>query len=148
MTERNRPFAQETSPFPWMNAMQGPNFWTTFGNAARTAEPIARSAARAQFEMSSLVGARAKAWSDVPSTLARCRTPMDLFQAQVAFWQEAGRDYTEASQRVISAWGGVLAGTTDAAKSDEAEPRDYITFPEPSAETEERRHPGESRRAA
>ncbi len=147
MTERNRPFEQETSPFPWMSAMQGPNFWMAFGNVARAVEPVARSAARAQLEMSSLVGARAKAWSAIPSTLSRCRTPMDLFQAQVAFWQAAGRDYSETSQRVVSAWSAVVASASQAS-SEVVEPRDYITFPEPSGETEERRHPGESRRAA
>ena len=72
---------------------------------------------------------------------------MDLFQAQVAFWQEAGRDYSQTSQRVVSAWSAVVASASQAS-SEVVEPRDYITFPEPSGETEERRHPGESRRAA
>jgi len=140
--------AQEFSSFPWMNTLQGPNFWMTFGNTARAAEPVARSAARAQLELSSLVGTRVKAWSEIPSTLARCRTPFDLIQAQVAFWQSAGRDYTDASQRVMSAWSGLIATTTGEASPDKVEPRDYITFPEPSYEAEDRRNPGQSRRAA
>lgn len=148
MTEWKRPGAPEASPFPWMNTLQGPNFWMTFGSTARAAEPVARSSARAQLELSSLVGTRVKAWSEIPSTLSRCRTPFDLLQAQVAFWQEAGRDYTEATQRVMSAWSGLVAGAKDASSADAVEPRDYITFPEPSQEAEERRNPGQSRRAA
>jgi hypothetical protein len=148
MTERKRPNAPEAFPFPWMNTLQGPGIWMTVGNAARTAEPVTRSAARAQLELSSLVGTRVKAWSEIPSTLARCRTPFDLLQAQVAFWQEAGRDYTEATQRVMSSWSSLVASATDAASVDAVEPRDYITFPEPSHEAEDRRHPGQSRRAA
>jgi hypothetical protein len=148
MTERKRANAPEAFPFPWMNTLQGPNYWMTFGNTARAVEPVARSAARAQLELSSLVGTRVKAWTEIPSTLAQCRTPIDLFQAQVAFWQEAGRNYSETTQRVMSAWSGLVASATDAAKAAAVEPRDYITFPEPSHESEERRHPGESRRAA
>jgi hypothetical protein len=152
MTERNRPSAQDVPPFtssvfPWMDALQGQNFWTTFGTVARAAEPAARSAARAQLEMSSLVGTRVKAWAGIPETLSRCRTPMDLMLAQAAFWQEAGRNYAEASQHMMMAWNGMLGGSRSEAGADHVEPRDYITFPE-SSETEERRHPGASRRAA
>lgn len=152
MTERNRPSAQDVPPFtssafPWMDAMQGQNFWTAFSTIARAGEPVARSAARAQFEMSSLVGTRVKAWAGIPETLSRCRTPMDLMLAQAAFWQEAGRDYAEASRHVMTAWSGVLGGYRGGVDADQVEPRDYITFPE-SGETEERRHPGASRRAA
>ena len=150
MTERKRPNAPEAFPFPWMSTLQGPSIWTTVGNTARAAEPLARSAARAQLELSSLVGTRVKAWSEIPSTLAQCRTPFDLLQAQVAFWQEAGRDYTETTQRVMSAWSGLVTSATDAASADAVGPRDYITFPdpEPSHEAEDRRHRGQSRRAA
>ena len=150
MTDGKYASAKDDPAFPWMSVWQGPQFWSAFGNCARTTEPVARSAACTQLEMTSLVGNRLRAWTAIPETLSRCRTPMDLLQAQMAFWQEAGRNYAEASQHVVAAWRGVLAGGLAQVAGDRVEPRDYITFPEPKpdAAPDERRRPGESRRAA
>lgn len=148
MTDGKYALAKDNPAFPWMNAWQGPQFWSAFGNCARAGEPVARGAACAQLEMTSLVGNRLRAWSQIPETLSRCRTPVDLLQAQVAFWQEAGRNYTEASQHMMSAWRGMMPALGEA-KADRVEPRDYITFPEPKpdAAPDERRRPGERRAA-
>jgi len=150
MTERHRSSAEAAGPFAWMSAMPTPPFWTAFGACAKAAEPVARSAARAQLEMSSLVGTRAKAWAAIPQTLAHCRTPVDLLQAQMAFWQEAGRNYADASQHVLAAWGNAATGGFGTAPAERVERRDFITFPEPKPEpvADDRRHPGDQRRAA
>jgi hypothetical protein len=150
MTDAQRTSAPEGFRAPWMNLWQGPQLWSAFGTCAQAAEPMARSAARAQLELTSLVGIRARAWASIPETMSRCRTPLDLFQAQFAFWQEAGRNYVDASQRMMAAWRSMLPGAFGEALAEHVVPRDYITFPEPKQDeaSEERRRPGEGRRAA
>lgn len=95
------------------------------------AAPLMARAARTNLECASLVGRRARAYLDVPKTLANCRGPQDLFAAQVHFWQTAARDYAECSQRIL----GVLSGADadDEAtngRSEAARQRDTLTFPE------------------
>jgi hypothetical protein len=107
-----------------------------------------RSAARAQLEVSSLVGTRLKAWTAVPEALSRCRTPVDLMQAQIAFWQSAMHDYSTASRQLMVAWATAVPGAFGGADGEQAAERDFITFPEAADENEERRRPGASRRAA
>ncbi|MGE0700936.1 MAG: hypothetical protein AB7O57_17700 [Hyphomicrobiaceae bacterium] len=151
MSEQNRDRA-ESAPFSWTSPLQAPPFWMAFGSCAKATEPVARNAARIQLEMSSLAGTRMKAWSGIPETLMRCRTPFDLMQAQAAFWQAAGRDYMTAGERVARAWRDArpVAGFAAARPDEKVEPRDYITFREPRPDTagEDRRHPGETRKAA
>ncbi|MEZ5815844.1 MAG: hypothetical protein R3D44_02025 [Hyphomicrobiaceae bacterium] len=150
MTERHRTSREDKPVFPWAAFMQAPGVWGAVGQTAQTAEPLMRGAARAQLEFSSLVGARMRAWAGIPEALSRCRTPIDLVQAQAAFWQTAARDYGSASRHVMAAWGSMLPGGFRDASSAEVEPRDFITFPEASdsADEPERRRPGASRRAA
>ena len=148
MTAQQHPPTPEFPFFPWAGLIQNPSTWALVSQSAVAVEPVMRSAARAQLEFSSLVGTRLKAWSSIPETLARCRTPVDLMQAQMAFWQAAGRDYTTASQHIMAAWASVVPGVFTGADGDQVAPRDFITFPEASDENEERRRPGTSRRAA
>lgn len=150
MTDAHRTSASDAFSAPWASMWQAPQLWATFGNCARAAEPVARSSACAQLEVTSLIGNRARAWAAIPDTLSRCRTPLDLYQAQFAFWQEAGRDYAETTQRLMLAWRGALPAGFGNAGADGVMPRDYITFPEPKPDAagEERRRPGEARRAA
>ena len=121
--------------------------WLTFGAVAGAVAPIARQAARTNLELSSLAAARAKAYMAIPETLSRCRTPFDVLQAQFAFWQDAGRQYAETTERLTSAWRN--AATPDG-QYERVEPRDFIGFPEPKPDmaTEASRRPGEGRRAA
>jgi hypothetical protein len=114
---------------------------------ATAAEPVMRSAARAQLEWSSLVGIRIKAWTAIPEALFRCRTPVDLMQAQMAFWQTAAQDYSAASRHIMAAWASAMPGALGEAGGEQAAPRDFITFPE-SEDDEDRRHPGAAGRAA
>lgn len=147
MTARQHPSTLNLPFFPWAGLVQNPNSWALVRQSAVAVEPVMRSAARAQLECSSLVGTRLKAWAAIPETLARCRTPVDLMQAQVAFWQTAAQDYTATSRQIMAAWTSAVPGAGEA-DGDQAEARDFITFPESGDETEERRHPGASRRAA
>jgi hypothetical protein len=129
--------------------MQQPFFWSMFNTCASALEPMARNVARANLEITSLAGQRATAYMAIPQTLAQCRTPFDLIKAQTAFWQEAGRQYASATQRLMATWQAALPFDPARAGA-EAEARDYITFPEPRPDVaaEDRRRAGEARRAA
>ncbi|MDX2155882.1 MAG: phasin family protein [Hyphomicrobiaceae bacterium] len=130
--------------------MPVPAVWTMLGNCVGFVEPLARNAARVNLEVSSLAGQRAMAYVAIPQTLTSCRTPMDVVQAQMAFWQEAGRQYATAGQRIMDAWRQALPANLAKGFPVPGELRDYITFPEPKSDeaAEDRRRPGDTRRAA
>ena len=93
---------------------------------------------------------RMRAYASIPQRVAMCRTPFDLLQAQAEFWQEAGRQYADATRHVMEAWQSLVPQLSGGAVPDTVEPRDYITFPEaqqPDVAGEQRRQPG-GRRAA
>ncbi|MBS0241427.1 MAG: hypothetical protein JSS20_04565 [Proteobacteria bacterium] len=125
-------------------------FWSVYEGCAHASEPIARGTACAQLELASLIGRRMQAWAALPQVVMRCRSPIDLMQAQFEFWQMAGRHYGEASERVTAAWRNLLPAAQGSGAADAATDRDYLSFQEPKADTasEARRHPGEKRRAA
>jgi hypothetical protein len=124
--------------------------WNMLGAWAGTTEPVLNSAARAGLELSSLAGQRASAYMEIPRTLAACRSPFDLLQAQAAFWQMAGRQYAEAGQRVMAAWQLSMPAAMAFGLGGRVDARDFITFPEVHGDEagEARRHPGGTRRAA
>lgn len=148
MTAKQHPSTPDMPLFPWAGLMQNPGGWALFRQSAIATEPAMRNAARAQLEFSSLVGTRLKAWASIPQTLSRCRTPMDLMQAQVAFWQAAAQDYSSTTRQVMGAWASAAAPGAFGDAENGQEARDFITLPETSGDEEERRRPGTSRRAA
>ena len=90
-------------------------------------EPALKGVGRWNLELVGLMTRRSQAWLEVPARLARCKTPMDLFNEQMRFWQSAAADYTEGSRRLGAAWSACTAmpglnGTQS---------RDYMTFAEP-----------------
>jgi hypothetical protein len=91
----------------------------------------AKALARCQLEAMGLVNRRAQAYMDIPSRMARCKTPQDLIAEQMAFWRTAAEQYTESSQKIAEAWGQMLllpAGFGSAGADGRRE-RDYIAFP-------------------
>lgn len=125
-----------------------PPMWATAETVARVIEPPARAMACANLEMSSLVGHRMRAYASIPETLRKCRSPLDVVQAQMAFWQEAGNHYKAATEHILSAWSSILL------QSQGAEPkatgqRDVLFVSESDAASQgDRRRPGDDRRAA
>lgn len=91
--------------------------------------------ARAQIEMMGLVSRRAQAYLEIPTRLSRCRSPQDLVNEQMRFWQTAFQQYSESSYKVVEAYrqGWTAAATTAATAGPFQQPaprkRDYITFP-------------------
>jgi hypothetical protein len=96
--------------------------------AARAVVPMINGATRANLELVSLTGRRAKAYLDLPSVLAQCRGPQDIFAAQALFWQSMVRDYAECSQRMVTALRDA-GGDATAAAGTRARERDTLTFP-------------------
>ena len=106
------------------------SFWKAFGSMAGMTEPLVRKATRINLEVTGFAGNRARAYAEIPATLARCRSPQDVFAAQMQFWQAASREYLETARRI----GDVMqvgAGTgLKGAGGAEATKRDVMTLPE------------------
>jgi hypothetical protein len=91
--------------------------------------------ARAQIEMMGLMSRRAQAYLEIPSRLSRCRSPQDLVNEQMRFWQTAAQQYSESSYRIMESYRqGWTAATTTAVsatpfRDPAARKRDYISFP-------------------
>jgi len=133
---------------PWAGMFQ-----SVVGNldsAALGSEPMVKGLARVNLEAFALANRRAQAYLEIPSRLARCRTPQDLAGEQMRFWQTAYTQYGESSRKLISIWSSMMPGMSAFAatyKNGVAKERDFITFPEPKDETPAKRGTG-ARRAA
>jgi len=83
------------------------NLWLTYSNTldglARGCEPAALGLSRYNLELMTLALRRTQAWLEQPARLAKARTPQDIMNEQVRFWQTASADYAESSQRLLSA---------------------------------------------
>jgi hypothetical protein len=108
-------------------AAQGPEA------AIERATGATKNLARVQLELMGLATRRAQAYMQVPTQLARCRTPRDVADEQMAFWRTAMEHYVGSSHRLMEAWTGMvpamcaLGGTGRGATGEQRE-RDYINF--------------------
>src|SRR5262245_21638452 len=89
----------------------------------RGCEPALKGVGRWNLELVGLAARRSQAWLEVPNRLLKCKTPIDLVNEQIRFWQSAVSDYAEGSRRLGAAWGACAAmpklnGTQ--------QPRDYM----------------------
>jgi hypothetical protein len=115
----------DTKGGPFGNLSQA--YFSNLDAVVKSLEPALKGAGRLNLEVIGLMTRRSQAWLEIPSRLGRCKTPIDLFNEHVRFWQTAVADYSEGSRRLASAWGACTA----LPKLNGALPRDYITFPEP-----------------
>ena len=90
-------------------------------------EPVLKGVGRWNLELLGFTARRAQAWVETAARLSRCKSPVEAFAEQAKFWQAAMADYTDGSQRLATAWGACAVMP----KLNGAQPRDYITFPEP-----------------
>ena len=88
--------------------------------SAKSFSPIASRLASTNLEVVSLLSRRARAYLEVPARAAACRTPQDVVNAQMVFWQHAARHYNEAGMRVMSAWTGRILPTAASTASSPA----------------------------
>jgi hypothetical protein len=101
--------------------------------AIEQATAATKNVARVQLEVMGLAVRRAQAYMQVPTQLARCRTPRDLADEQMAFWRTAMEHYIGSSHRLMEAWSGMVPamcalGGSGRAASGEQRERDYISF--------------------
>ncbi len=89
-------------------------------------EPALKGVGRWNLELIGLMTRRSQAWLEVSARLVQCKTPMDLFNEQMRFWQSAAADYTEGSRRLSAAWGAAAMP-----KLNGTQPHDYMTVAEP-----------------
>ena len=102
-------------------------YFGSFDVMAKGFEPALKGVARWNLELAGLIARRSQAWLEVPTRLMQCKTPVDLVNEQVRFWQSAAADYTEGSRRLSAAWGACAAMP----KLNGTLPRDYMTFADP-----------------
>jgi hypothetical protein len=95
---------------------------------AKGFEPALKGVGRWNLELVGFMARRAQAWLEVPSQLRQCKTPVEVFNLQGKFWQAAAADYADGSKRLAAA---VTACAAMPKSGVSAQPRDYITFPEP-----------------
>jgi len=83
------------------------NLWLTYSNTldglAKGCEPAALGLSRYNLELMTLALRRTQAWLEQPARLVGARTPQDMMNEHVRFWQTAGAHYAESSQRLLSA---------------------------------------------
>jgi hypothetical protein len=96
--------------------------------------PGLKAIGRFNLEMVALVSRRWQAWLGAPRQFSRCRSPWDIAQEQLRFWQAAVRDYAHSAQRLSATFGAfaVMPEHHGAAQ------RDYITVQEPATSAAKR----------
>jgi hypothetical protein len=98
---------------------------------AKSSEPLVKGVGRANLEVLGLFTRRTRAWLELPSRLSQCKSPQDLAQEQLRFWQNATLDYTEGAQRLATAFSALAPAGLNGAWNVKAAPsRDYISVQE------------------
>ena len=95
-------------------------------NMVKGCEPALKGAGRWNLELVGLMTRRSQAWLEIPARLSRCKTPADVYNEQIRFWQTATADYTDGWHRLAAAWGACAVMP----KLNGAQPRDYMTVAE------------------
>jgi hypothetical protein len=117
---------------PFQNMIE--TYFAGLDNSARNLEPFYKGVARWQLEAIGLASRRAQAYLEIPSRLAQCRTPQDVFAEQSRFWHNAFEQYSDSSRRLAAAWAQMTTMPMPGpSRTSGARERDYITFPEPRA---------------
>lgn len=63
-----------------------------------------RAMAQANVEMVGLLGRRSRAYLDLPTHLAQCRTAQQMWDEQTRFFHDMLQDYQAANDRMMSCW--------------------------------------------
>jgi hypothetical protein len=103
-------------------------YFSSLDMMVKGCEPALKGVGRWNLELVALVARRSQAWLEVPARLMQCKTPVDLANEQMRFWRSAATDYSESSRRLSAAWGACAAMP----KLNGTQPRDYMTFTEPT----------------
>lgn len=83
-----------------------------------------------QIEMSALINRRLQACAELPHQLATCRTPQDMVNLNMAFFQTALKDYAQAVTMMAEAWEKALQQQDGfSPPMSEARAHDYLSLP-------------------
>jgi hypothetical protein len=116
-------------------AGSAPSVGWVFGNVdavVRGYGPALKAVGRFNLELLTLMSRRWQAWLGAPRQFSGCRSPWDVAQEQLRFWQAAVSDYAQSAQRLSF---GARAMTPE---QHGASQRDYITVQEPAAPSAKR----------
>jgi hypothetical protein len=113
---------------PFQNVLQ--TYFGSFDGLAQAYEPVFKGYARWQLEVLSLTSRRAQAYLELPSRVAQCRTPQDLANEQMLFWQTAYQHYTDSTQRMLLAI-SQIGPSAQTAQPEAPRERDYMTVSDP-----------------
>lgn len=113
---------------PFQHMMQ--TYYGGLDNAAQGYEPVMKGMARTQLELMSFASRRAQAYLEIPSRLAICRSPQDLMNEQMRFWQTAASQYSEATRRVMTAMSSMAQPQPFADAKSKPAQRDYLSVPD------------------
>jgi hypothetical protein len=93
--------------------------------------PALKAIGRFNLEMLALMSRRWQAWLGAPRQFGGCRSPWDVVQEQLRFWQAAVGDYAQSAQRLSATFTAMPEhrGTAQ---------RDYITVQEPATSAAKR----------
>jgi hypothetical protein len=109
-------------------------YFGTIDKMMKGCEPALKGAGRWNLELVGLMTQRSREWFEIPTRLSRCKSPVDVVNEQMRFWQTAAAQYADASHRLAAALGAcTVAPYFNGAWGGEpvAQTRDFITFPEP-----------------
>ena len=67
-------------------------------------EPALKGVGHWNLELIGLTTRRSQAWLEIPARLGQCKTPVDVYNEQMRFWQTAAADYADGSRRLVAAW--------------------------------------------
>lgn len=125
---------------PWEALCEA--YFATPDKDATEPERYWKSLAQCQLELWGLTSRRLQAYMSLPRTLAGCKTPFDLVQAQAEFWQTAFLQGAEAMRRMAEGV-GPTTGRANAKSIDlKAPARDIISLPvRGSSKTRDGRRP-------
>ena len=93
-------------------------------------DPFYKGAIRCQLEAMTFWSRRAQAYMEIPARLSQCRTPQDVFNEQMRFWQTAFQQYNESAGRMANAYRQMATPPNFASTQPAQRKRDYMSFPE------------------
>lgn len=100
-----------------------------FVMAGRAFEPWFKAAARGSLEAFAHATRRAQAYVELPARLGQCRSPQDLLEEQMRFWQTMTQQYAECSQKILQIWADVAKNGSKGSQAGKPQ-RDYMTVSE------------------
>jgi hypothetical protein len=90
--------------------------------------PALKGIGRFNLELLALISRRWQAWLGAPRHFGQCKSPWDVAQEQLRFWQVAVSDYAQSAQRLTTTFGAYAVPP----EHQGAAQRDYITVQEPA----------------